>query len=363
MDRHQPRRERLGRAVNKAGAQALLVTHPANVTYLTGFTGEDSYLLFSTERAIVLSDPRFTTQLGEECPGLDLYIRRPGATMLQAIARVLRSARVSRLGIEADSMSVALREQIATERPRMEILPTSGLVETLRQIKDQEEVARIRRAVWQAEKALAVLRSTLRPDKTEKQIAAELEYQMRLFGAKGCSFSSIVGVGSRAALPHATPGNHRVGQSDFVLLDWGANEELYNSDLTRVLVTGKISPRFERVYQTVLQAQTRAIAAIRPGASTRQVDRVARTAIAKAGFGRYFGHGLGHGLGLAVHEAPRLAANSDTPLKPGMVITVEPGIYLPGWGGVRIEDDVLVTRQGHEVLTSAPKQIEEVVVC
>jgi Xaa-Pro aminopeptidase len=164
-------------------------------------------------------------------------------------------------------------------------------------------------------------------------------------------------------LPHATPGNHRVGQSDFVLLDWGANEELYNSDLTRVLVTGKISPRFERVYQTVLQAQTRAIAAIRPGASTRQVDRVARTAIAKAGFGRYFGHGLGHGLGLAVHEAPRLAANSDTPLKPGMVITVEPGIYLPGWGGVRIEDDVLVTRQGHEVLTSAPKQIEEVVVC
>jgi Xaa-Pro aminopeptidase len=362
MDRHKTRRERLRLAVKKAGAEALLVTDFTNVTYLTGFTGDDSYLLLHPGGAVVLSDPRYTTQLGEECPGLDLYIRRPGATMIQAISKVLRSAKVQRLGIEADWMSVALREQVAGERPKMEILPTSGLVETLRQIKDQDEIARIRRAVWQAEKAFAVLRSTLRPEKTEKQIAAELEYQMRLFGAKGCSFSSIVGVGPRAALPHATPGRQRICESDFVLVDWGANEEQYNSDLTRVLVTGKISPKLERVYGIVLRAQTRAIAAIRPGASTRQVDGVARGIIAKAGFGRYFGHGLGHGLGLAVHEAPRLAANSDTPLKAGMVVTVEPGIYLPGWGGVRIEDDVLVTRRGHEVLTTVPKEFEDAIL-
>lgn len=363
MDQHQARRDKLRKAVKKAGAEALLVTDFANVTYLTGFTGDDSYLLLRGDGAVVLSDPRYTTQLGEECPGLDVHIRRPGTNMILAIAKVLKSAKIGRLGIEADSMSVALRDQIAAERPKMEILPTTDLVETLRQIKDKGEIARIRRAIWYAEKAFGVLRATLQPEKTEKQVVFELEYQMRLFGAKDCSFSSIVGVGPRAALPHANPTERRVGESDFVLVDWGANEGLYNSDLTRVLVTGRISPKLERVYQIVLRAQTRAIAAIRPGATARAVDRVARSVIAKAGFGRYFGHGLGHGLGLAVHEAPRFAANSRAVLKAGMVVTVEPGIYLPGWGGVRIEDDVLVTRGGHEVLTKVPKLLQEAIVC
>ena len=363
MDRHQTRRDRLRKAVKKTGADAFLVTDFTNVTYLTGFTGDSSYLLMLGRGEVVLSDPRYTTQLGEECPGLDLHIRRPGTNMRQAIAKVLRSAKVGRLAIEADSMSVALRDQIGSDRPKMEILPTSGLVETLRQIKDKGEIARIRRAIWHAQKAFGVLRATLRPEKTEKQVVCELEHQMRLFGAKERSFSSIVGVGPRAALPHANPTGRRIGESDFVLVDWGANEGLYNSDLTRVLVTGRISPKLERIYQIVLRAQTRAIAAIRPGVTARHVDRVARTVIAKAGFGRQFGHGLGHGLGLAVHEAPRLAADSQAVLKPGMVVTVEPGIYLPGWGGVRIEDDVLVTRGGHEVLTNVPKRLEEAVVC
>jgi Xaa-Pro aminopeptidase len=362
MDRYETRRERLRRAMEKAGAEALLVTDFTNVTYLTGFTGDDSYLLLRARGETMLSDPRYTTQLGEECAGLDLQIRRPGTSMMRAIAKVLRSGRIRRLGIEADSMSVALRDQIATERPKMEIVPTSNLAETLRQIKDKEEIARIRRAVWYAEKAFGVLRATLRSEKTEKQVALELEHQMRLFGAKGSSFSSIVGVGPRAALPHANPTGRRVAESDFILVDWGANEGLYNSDLTRVLVTGRISPKLERVYRVVLRAQARAIAAIRPGVTAREVDRAARAVIAKAGFGRHFGHGLGHGLGLAVHEAPRLAANSRTVLKSGMVVTVEPGIYLPGWGGVRIEDDVLVTREGHEVLTHLPKRLEEAFV-
>ena len=363
MDRYEARRDRLRRAVKKAGAEALLVTDFTNVTYLTGFTGDDSYLLLRGDGEVVLSDPRYTTQLGEECPGLDLHIRRPGTSMIQASAKVLRSAKIGRLGIEAESMSVALRDQIAAKRPKMEILPTSELVETLRQIKDKGEIARTRRAILYAEKAFGVLRASLRPEKTEKQVVHELEYQMRVFGAKDSSFSTVVGVGPRAALPHANPTGRRVGESDFLLVDWGANEGLYNSDLTRVLVTGRISPKLERVYGVVLRAQTRAIAAIRPGVAARDVDRVARTVIAKAGFGRYFGHGLGHGLGLAVHEAPRLAANSQAVLKPGMVVTVEPGIYLSGWGGVRIEDDVLVTRGGHEVLTHVPKRLEEAIVC
>ncbi len=359
MDRHQVRRDKLRRLVKKAGTEVLLVTNFTNVTYLTGFTGEDSYLLLRHDGEVVLSDPRYTTQLGEECPGVDLHIRRPGTEMVEVVAKALRSARIGRLAIEADSMSVALRDQIAGKLPKLEIVPTSGLVEQLRQIKDRDEVTRLRQAVRLAEKAFAVLKATLRPEKTEKQVADELEYQMRLFGAKEGSFASIVAVGSRSALPHAVPTDRRIGEGDFVLVDWGANDGLYNSDLTRVLVTGKILPKVKRIYRVVQDAQARAIAAIRPGVAAHDVDAIARETIAKAGFGRCFGHGLGHGLGLEVHEAPRLAANSQTVLKPGMVVTVEPGIYLRGWGGVRIEDDVLVTRDGNEVLTSMARRLEE----
>ncbi len=207
-------------------------------------------------------------------------------------------------------MTVWLRDRIAGKLPKLEIVATTGLVETLRLIKDQEEIALLRKAVWQAERAFAVLRATLRPEQTEKQVADELEHQMRLFGAKDCSFPAIVAVGPRAALPHAVAGSKRVEEGELLLVDWGADEGLYKSDLTRVLVTGRISPKLRRVYGVVLEAQAQAIAAVRPGVTGHDVDAVARDVIAKAGFGRCFGHGLGHGLGLEVHEAPRLAANS-----------------------------------------------------
>ncbi len=358
----QARRDRLRKAFRKAGVDALLVTNFTNVAYLTGFTGDDSYLLVRHDGEIVLSDPRYVTQLGEECPGLDLQIRPPGVSMLQAVVRVVRAAQVSKLGIEGDSMTVGTRDKLVEKLPKAEIVATSGLVEQLRFIKDAEEVERLRRAVWQAEKAFAVLRSTLRPEMTEKEAADELEHQFRLFGAKNASFPSIVAVGARGALPHAVPTQKRIGEDDFVLIDWGASEGLYCSDLTRVLVTGKMSPKFERIYRIVLEAQTRAIAAVRPGVVAHEVNNVARAFITKAGFGRRFRHGLGHGLGLLVHEEPRLAVKNQTILRPGMVVTVEPGIYLPGWGGIRIEDDILVTRSGHEVLTHAPKALEDMVV-
>lgn len=362
MDRHQSRREKLRRALKKTGADALLVTNFTNVTYITGFTGDDSYLLVRPDGEVLLSDPRYTTQLGEECPGLDLHIRPPGNNMLGAVAKVVKASKVRRLGIEADSMTVGLRDQVAEKLPKLGIVSTSRLIEELREIKDKGEIARIREAVRQAEKGFGVLRADLRLDKTEKQVANELEYQMRLFGARWRGFASIVGVGPRAALPHAAPSDRQIGESDFVLVDWGADEGLYKSDLTRVLVTGKISARLERVYAVVLKAQTRAIAAIRPGVTGKEIDRIARDVIAKAGFGKNFGHGLGHGVGLDIHEAPRLAANSKSVLRAGMVLTVEPGIYIPGWGGVRLEDDVLVTRDGHEVLTGVPKKLEDVIV-
>ena len=236
------------------------------------------------------------------------------------------------------------------------------MVESLREVKDREEVAQIRAAIDLAERAFAVVRAGLRPDHTEKEIAHGLEHQIRLFGGTGCSFTPIVGVGPRGALPHARLSNHRVEESDFVLIDWGARGELYVSDLTRVLVTGRISPKLERVYGVVLKAQEAAIAAIRPGAVLKDIDATARKVIEDAGLGRYFTHGLGHGIGLEIHEGPRFAPNQERELKAGMVVTVEPGVYLPQWGGIRIEDDILVTRTGCEVLSRAAKELGDCVL-
>lgn len=360
MDRFESRRANLRKLLRSSGAGGLLVTNFTNVTYLTGFTGDDSYLLLTPAGQVMISDARYTTQLEEECPGLDVNIRPPGKAILDATAEVVRSLKLRSLGIEAESMTVGLFGQLS-ERTRAEIVQTRGLVEQLREIKDKHEVAEIREAVRQAERAFAVLRATLRPERTEKEVADDLEHQMRLLGAKGASFPPIIAVGPRSALPHARPTEVTIGSGDFVLVDWGATSRLYKSDLTRVLATGKISPKLERVYGVVLRAQEQAIAAIHPGVTGREVDAVARKSIADAGFGKHFGHGLGHGLGIDIHEAPRLNSANDRPLRPGMVVTVEPGVYLPGWGGVRIEDDILVTKDGHEVLTSVAKQFAEAV--
>jgi len=340
----------------------LLVTNFKNVTYLSGFTGDDSYLLVTRDRDVLVSDPRYTTQLEEECPGLELEIRQPGTSMTAGVAKVVAATGVSRLAIEADSMTLALAEAIKGALPKVELVPTKGLVEEMREVKDKEEIALLRGAIDQAQRAFGVLRATLRPEQSELDVVAQLEHQLRLFGAKGSSFPPIVAVGPRAALPHAQPTDRKIGESDFVLVDWGANGRHYMSDLTRVLVTGKISPKLERVYGVVLKAQLAGIAAIRPGATCHEVDQAAREVISKAGFGSKFGHGLGHGIGLDIHEGPRLGRNNQQVLKPGMVVTVEPGIYLPGWGGVRIEDDVLVTKSGHEVLTNVAKEFSDVVV-
>ncbi|HTU27672.1 MAG TPA: Xaa-Pro peptidase family protein [Pirellulales bacterium] len=362
MDRYQQRRDRLRKLLRKAEIDSLLVTNFTNVTYLTGFTGDDSYLFISPDREVILSDPRYTTQLGEECPGIELAIRDTGKSMLDTIESIVKGRKSALIGIEGQSMTVGLRDRIAAALPKSDLKPTDGLVERLRLVKDKEEVDVIRRAVHAAERAFEVLRATIRPDLTEKQVADDLEHQMRLLGAKGASFPPIVAVGARAALPHARPTGARLGESPLLLIDWGADLGGYKSDLTRVLATGKISPKLERVYRVVLMAQEQGIAAVRPGATAHEVDAAARTVIEKAGFGKFFGHGLGHGLGLDIHEAPRLGVNQSLVLEPGMVVTIEPGIYLPDVGGVRIEDDVLVTKTGHEVLTSTAKSWETAAV-
>ncbi|HEX3871659.1 MAG TPA: Xaa-Pro peptidase family protein [Pirellulales bacterium] len=361
MSRFKTRRDAL-RKLLKKGPSALLVTSFTNVSYLTGFTGDDSYLLITPKDEVVISDFRYTEQLEQECPDVELHIRTVGVSMRDSVAKVVAGAKLSQLGIEGDSITVSEHQAMAAKLAKVELIATSGLVEELREVKDKHEIDEIRLAARQAERAFEVLRATLRGESTEKQVADDLEHQMRQFGAKGASFPPIVAVGPRAALPHARPTDKQIGSADFVLVDWGATARQYKSDLTRVLVTGKISPKLERVYGVVLEAQQRAIAAVRPGMACREVDQVARAVITDAGFGKQFGHGLGHGLGLDIHESPRLNSSADRPLRPGMVITIEPGIYLPGWGGVRIEDDVLVTKTGGEMLTDLPKQWEDAIV-
>jgi len=358
-DRFAVRRQKLVHHLKSTGADALLVTNFTNVTYLTGFTGDDSFLLVGKDKSILISDGRYTTQIGQECPDLEVFIRTQKQTILTATPEVLKAAKVRKIGFESTSITVAELDKIKDGMKGQEFVPVAGAVEELRQIKDADEIAEIRVAIRQAEKGFEVLRAELRGEQTELEVAHDLEHSMRRFGAKRASFPPIIAVGERAALPHARPTEVRISADNFVLVDWGADARSgYKSDLTRVLFTGKISPKLEKVYRVVLKSQLAGIAAIRPGVKCCDVDAAARKVVEAAGYGKYFNHGLGHGIGLDIHEGARFNAVTDTELKPGMVMTVEPGIYLEGWGGVRIEDDILVTKTGCEVLTSTPKDFE-----
>lgn len=357
-----PRVSKLRRQLKQSGAEALLVTNFKNVTYLTGFTGDDSYLLVTAKEEILFSDPRYSEQLEEECPHVKLEVREQGVSILDSVAKTVSKAKIGKLGIESSSMTVQFFKKVVAKLPRVEIKPFDGLVEELRVIKDKGEIALTRDAVSLAEKAFAVLKAGLRGDQTEKELEALLTYEIQRNGGRGTSFPPIVGVGPRAARPHGTPGMVKMEEDSFVLIDWGADYRFYKSDLTRVLFYGKVPAKMKKMYETCLKAQLAAIDKIKPGVIMSDVDKAARSIIAKAGWGKQFGHGLGHGIGLDIHEAPRLNSLSDRPLEPGMIVTVEPGIYFPGFGGVRIEDDILVTKDGHEVLTSVPKSFEEATI-
>ncbi|HUG91546.1 MAG TPA: Xaa-Pro peptidase family protein [Planctomycetaceae bacterium] len=362
-DRYAMRRQKLASRLRQENVPALLVSNVTNVAYLTGFTGDSSWLLVGHGQPILISDTRYETQIAEECPGLEAVIRTNVQTLEEMLAAVAARLKLHQIGIEADSLTVAQLGSLEKKCELVDFLPTSSLVEDLRQIKDAHEIAEIREAVRLAERGFGVLTASLLAGATEREVAHDLEHTVRRLGGSGLSFPPIVAVGPRAALPHARPGTGPVGGAEFVLVDWGAESPGgYKSDLTRVVVTGKIRPKLERLYRLVFTAQQRGIEAVRPGALCKQVDAAARCVIEDAGHGQHFGHGLGHGIGLNIHEAPRLKPDADTELRPGMVVTIEPGVYLPGWGGIRIEDDVLVTRDGCEVLTSLPKELEELVV-
>ncbi|MDO4586573.1 MAG: Xaa-Pro peptidase family protein [Planctomycetia bacterium] len=365
---HQIRQNQFIRTIQQKKLDAFLVTDFNNVSYLTGFSGDDSFLFVTEKQIVILSDSRYEKQISEECPGLNALIRGTGQRMIDAIKELFDSINQSNskrmIGLES-SASIGFLELLQKNFPDFHFSAQNNLIEQQREIKDNWEIAAIRQSVSFAIQGLNEIRNRLNKNQTEKEIRNDLEYQMRCFGADDRGFPSIIAVGERAALPHAVPTDRfRVADSELILFDWGAKKDFYVSDLTRVLITKKDPSRqLWKIYNIVLQAQKAAIAAIRPGALSCEIDAAARNIIAEAGYGEAFGHGLGHGLGMVVHDFGGLRMGDQTPLTPGMVLTVEPGIYLPGWGGVRIEDDVLVTENGCEVLSAElPKEFEEMIV-
>lgn len=360
MGTSENRRKNLRAQFDSLGVDAMLVSDEKNVRYLTGFTGDSSMLLLDETGELMLSDSRFTTHLAQDCPDVPAAIRDARHKLDEFLSETLTGRPIRRLGVEADVMTVAQHEQFQKALgDKLELVSTQGVVLRLRSIKDTEEIELIRRAARLAEDTFLQITANLRPDQTEREIAFLIEHTIRQLGGTGCSFKPIVGVGSNAALPHAIPTSRRLDASTVLLIDWGADLDGYKSDITRTLFTGPVSDKIRTIYRVTLEAQLKAIEAIAPGKSTLEIDAIARDHIRDAGFGDYFGHGLGHGIGMNVHEEPRFSPRSNDILEPGMVVTVEPGIYLPGVAGVRIEDDILVTETGHEVLTNLPKDVDQ----
>ncbi len=368
MDTYIQRRDKLVRRFADEGIDALLVTSVHNVTYLTGFTGDSSYLVLTKDRALLVSDPRYTQQIADECGSLATHIRTPAQKLHEAIGEVIGKLGARFVGFESSALSVAEFETYRGLLPSVSWKGAADRVEQLRMVKNAVELDLISEAIGLAERAFIVFRNLLRPEDTEKDLCDAMEWYVRHVGGQETSFRSIIAVGERAALPHAPPTKRAVNSGGLLLVDWGVNGGLYKSDLTRVLDTRTNSTfdatkgdatKLEEVYAVVLRAQQAAIRAVRPGVQAQTVDAAAREVIAAAGYGDYFGHGLGHGIGLQIHEAPAIRQNSTTVLQPGMVFTIEPGIYLPEWGGVRIEDDVLVTADGCEVLSRLTRDLAD----
>jgi Xaa-Pro aminopeptidase len=360
------RRRRLATRLKREGLDALLVTSPANVRYLSGFTGEDSYLLVRVGAAVLLTDGRFAEQARLDCPRIEHFIRK--GSMAAAVAAAVRgdgAPALRRVGLEAAHVSLSLFAKLAKLLSRRLFRQTHDLVEDLRLVKDAHELSAIREAVRVAQdafKGLIARGAKSLVGRSEAEVAAELDYRMRQLGAEAASFPTIVAAGAHAALPHYRPGATRIRSGQGVLFDWGAIVEGYCSDLTRVVFVGRIPPQLGRIYEVVHRAQAAGIAAVKAGRSVRAVDAAAREVIAEAGFGEQFGHGLGHGVGLEIHEGPTMGARAKGRLRRGNVVTVEPGIYLPGVGGVRIEDDVLVRSGRAEVLSNLPSRLQAMVL-
>ncbi|OGP57568.1 MAG: hypothetical protein A2V65_10465 [Deltaproteobacteria bacterium RBG_13_49_15] len=356
---YESRLKSLRKLMRQADLDAFMVLIPENRRYLSGFTGEDTQfdesagaLMITQSILLLVTDSRYETQAASEAPLYRIFCYKEG--LAKAFPEILRILKPGRIGFESIRMSVRdhgrIVEEIRSKKNPVELVPIEDLVERRRLIKSRAEIDAIRSALNVAESALLSVSDHIRPGVMETEAAWSLEKEMREAGAESLSFPVIVASGPNSALPHAIPGKRCFKSGEPILIDWGARLNGYCSDISRTVFIGKPDPVFKKMFDTVSDAQKKAIDAIRPGVSSRVIDRIARSHIEKKGFKDRFGHGLGHGVGLAVHEGPRISPLKDIPLMPGMVFTVEPGIYIPGLGGVRLENMVAVRKEGAETL-------------
>ncbi|HSE47812.1 MAG TPA: Xaa-Pro peptidase family protein [Terriglobales bacterium] len=347
---------KLEAALREKRLDGCVLTHLPNVRYLCGFTGSAGVLAAAGGKRAFFTDGRYTTQARAEVAGARIVVSKRPA-LLEAMAW-LRKQRARRIGFEAEHVSVATQRRLGQETGKStRLVATAGLVERLRMIKEPEEIAQIRAAVLLASGLFDHVLHSIKPGVKESDVAAELEHAARRDGAEGMAFETIVASGSRSALPHGRASSQPIQKNGLVILDFGVILAGYCSDMTRTVCVGIPSKRQASLYRAVLDAQLAAIASVSPGQPVSKVDQAARSVLQKAGLGRYFTHSTGHGVGIEIHEPPRVAKGQAEQLQPGMVVTVEPGIYLPGEGGVRIEDMVVVTESGCEVLTPTTKEL------
>ncbi len=349
----QQRLVRLRRVLRRRTIAALLVTARDDIRYLTGFTGSAGQVLVTSRSTALITDFRYKEQAARQTRGIQIVIqKRDAAAAVRETADRLRGGRVS-----FDESSLTVEQVRLLRRKGLRMKGIGDPVAELRQCKDPVEISRIRKAIGRAEASFRELRLAVRPGMTERELALRLEFLMRERGASRSAFDIIVASGANGSMPHATVSDRRLRDGDLVTVDFGAEADGYFCDITRTFCIGRPSARQREVHGLVLRAQEQAIKAVRPGVPCASVDAAARDIITAAGHGDHFGHATGHGIGLAVHEGPSLSALSKQVLAPGMVVTVEPGVYIPRWGGVRIEDMVLVTDRGSRLLTSLPRDL------
>ncbi|WLR49747.1 Xaa-Pro peptidase family protein [Bacillus tianshenii] len=338
----------------KLGIDGMLITSDKNRRYMTGFTGSAGVVLITEEKSAFVTDFRYMEQANDQVKGYDIVQHK--GPIPEEIARLAKEMGIKKLGFEQDHMSFS-QYRTYEEVVGTDIVPVSGAVEKLRLIKSEEELTIIKDAVKIADKAFEHILTFIRPGVTELEVSNELEFFMRKQGASSSSFDIIVASGYRSALPHGVASDKRIESGELVTLDFGAYYKGYASDITRTIAVGEVSDKLKEIYNTVLQAQLLGVEGTKAGITGIQADALTRDYIKEQGYGEYFGHSTGHGIGLDVHEGPSLSFKSDTVLEPGMVVTVEPGIYVPNVGGVRIEDDLVITENGNEILSQSPKEL------
>lgn len=336
------------------GIDGMLITSSFNRRYMTNFTGSAGVVLISAETAQFITDFRYVEQAAKQCQGYDV-IKHTGS-LIEEVADQVKRLRIKKLGFEQDHLTFsafkAYEKEVAAE-----LVPVSGAIEKLRLIKTEPEIKILKEAADIADAAFTHILEFIRPGVTELAVSNELEFFMRRAGAASSSFDIIVASGHRSALPHGVASDKVIEAGDFVTLDFGAYYKGYVSDITRTVSVGRPEDKLKEIYDIVLEAQLRGMSGIKPGMTGKEADALTRNFISEKGYGEYFGHSTGHGIGLEVHEGPALSAKSDIVLEPGMVVTVEPGIYIPGLGGVRIEDDTLITKDHNEALTHSTKEL------